>query len=88
MTMQGTYLLYLAFLPYRMIILKSKEKCAELLHLKKRYSSSKMYQPCNTESECFLSYIKILTELREIKDNLRPSQMHAAEEQGMKREFM
>lgn len=33
--MQGTYLLYLVFLPYRMRILKWKEKCAESLHLKK-----------------------------------------------------
>lgn len=87
--MWGTYLLYLAFLPYRMIILKWKEKCAESLHLKKKYSSSsKMYQPCNTESECFSPYIKILTELREIKEDLRPSQIHASEERGIKSEFM
>lgn len=67
--MQDTYLLYLAFLPYRMIILKWKEKCAESLYLKKGYSSSsKMYQPCNSESECSSPYIKILTELREIKE--------------------
>lgn len=47
-----------------------------------------MYQPCNTESECFSPYIKMLTELREVKENLRPSQMHASEERGIKSAFM
>lgn len=47
-----------------------------------------MYQPHKTESECFLPYIKILIELKEIKEYLRPSQMHGSEEQGIKSEFM
>lgn len=51
-------------------------------------SSSKMYQPRKPESECFSPYIKILTELKEIKEYLRPSRIHGSEEQGIKSEFM
>lgn len=38
-----------------------------------------MYAPRKTESERFSPCIKILTELEEIKEYLRPLQMHGSE---------
>lgn len=46
-----------------------------------------MYQTCKTDSECFLPYIKMLIELKEIKEYLRPSRTHGSEERGIKSEF-
>lgn len=47
-----------------------------------------MYQPRTTKSEHFSSYIKILIELQEIKEYLRPSWMHGSEQRGIKSESM